>query len=56
MANGPARPERHLLVKRARMQGFAIFDHMDLDEPRSPSLLIGCAQADCDIVKTFSTA
>lgn len=26
--NGP-RVERHLLVKRARMQGFVIFDHMD---------------------------
>src|SRR3546814_15432444 len=25
---GP-RVERHLLVKRARMQGFVIFDHMD---------------------------
>jgi len=21
--------ERHLLVKRARMQGFVVFDHMD---------------------------
>ena len=28
---GP-RVERHLLVKRARMQGFIIFDHMDLYE------------------------
>jgi NADPH-dependent curcumin reductase CurA len=28
---GP-RVERHLLVKRARMQGFVIFDHMDLYE------------------------
>ena len=26
---GP-RAERHLLVKRARMQGFVIFDHLDL--------------------------
>jgi NADPH-dependent curcumin reductase len=29
--SGP-RVERHLLVKRARMQGFVIFDHMDLYE------------------------
>ncbi len=29
--SGP-RVERHLLVKRARMQGFVIFDHMDLWE------------------------
>ena len=28
---GP-RVERHLLVKRARMQGFIVFDHMDLYE------------------------
>jgi NADPH-dependent curcumin reductase CurA len=28
---GP-RVERHLLVKRARMQGFVIFDHKDCEE------------------------
>jgi NADPH-dependent curcumin reductase CurA len=41
---GP-RVERHLLVKRARMQGFVIFDHMERYEA-SVSTLAGWVRAD----------
>ena len=49
--NGP-RAERHLLVKRARMQGFVIFDYAPRFEEAVAVWRNGSAMGDCAIPKT----
>ena len=52
---GP-RVERHLLVKRARMQGFVIFDHPEAARRRAPIWRAGSAPGSCAISRRCSTA
>jgi NADPH-dependent curcumin reductase CurA len=48
--------KRHLLVKRARMEGFPFFDHAARFEAAVASSPTGCAPADCATGRRSSTA
>ena len=50
--SGP-RVERHLLVKRARMEGFVIFDHMDALTPGRPARRLD-SRGELAIGRTYS--